>query len=234
MPAGPAIAEFPSTRWTLILSGREAPARRREILGALLRDYWGPLYVYLRRRGLSSAEAEDAVQGFSLRLLESDVLGRLDPSRGRLRGYLKTALTHHVSNLRASETAERRGGGRTVPLDAELAERLVLEAPDDAEAAFHRAWAQSIFDRALQKLRTEYGQGGRAGPFELIQSYFRGESQLSYAELAAKEKMTVPQLKSFLHRARARFRELVRAEIADTVADASEVDGELQELLRAP
>lgn len=229
----PAASEFPTTRWTLILQGRETAARRRELLSALLRDYWRPLYVYLRRRGLAPAEAEDAVQGFAVRLLETDPLVRLDPARGRLRAYLKTALQHHVQNLHARDAADRRGGGaKVVPLDPELAERLASDAPEGAEEAFQRAWAASVFERALTALREEYERDGRRGPFDLIASYFQGKELGSYAELSARHGMSVPQLKSFLHRARTRFRELVRAEVADTVAEA-EVDAEMQELLRA-
>lgn len=234
MADAPGNAEFPTTRWTLILAGRETTTARRELLAALLGDYWRPLYVYLRRRGLGAAEAEDAVQSFAVRLLETDPLARLDPSRGRLRAYLKTALQHHVQNLHAQELAQRRGGGaKVVPLDGELAERLTSAAPEGADEAFQRAWAASVFERALQALREEYARDQRRGPFALLESYFHGQAVDSYAELAQEHQMSVPQLKSFLHRARTRFRELVRGQVADTVANPDEVDQEMQELLRA-
>jgi DNA-directed RNA polymerase specialized sigma24 family protein len=231
----PGGTEFPQTRWTRILSCRDSPERQRETLSELLKIYWRPLYFYLRRKGLPRAEAEDAVQGFAVRLLERNFLGRLDPERGRLRGYLKTALNHHLANLREGAAAEKRGGAvQLVPLDFDAAEQALGDDPLlAADEAYQRSWAQSVFARALQRLRVEFESGSRRGPFELLARYFQGESSDSYAEIASAHGMTVPQLKSFLHRARVKFRELVRQEVADTVADAGEIDGELETLVRS-
>jgi RNA polymerase sigma factor (sigma-70 family) len=223
---------FPTTRWTLILACRAQPARYREALSELLAIYWHPLYVYLRRRGLARAEAEDAVQSFAVHLLETDVLARLDPGRGRLRAYLKTALQHHVAHQRERALAQKRGGGQVVALDLELAESLLAESPSSPEAAFDRAWARSLFDRALVQLREEHQRESRAGPFEVIAAYFQGGETLSYSAAAAQHGLSVPQLKSLLHRARARFRALLTALVADTVAAPEEVEHELAELLR--
>jgi RNA polymerase sigma-70 factor (ECF subfamily) len=76
---------FPSTCWTLILSARESPGARRAALDELLTRYWRPLYAFARRKGLDRGQAQDAVQGFVVQLLEKDFLARVDPGRGRLR-----------------------------------------------------------------------------------------------------------------------------------------------------
>src|SRR6185369_600271 len=94
---------FPDTRWTLVLAARLDPAKRRPALEELVRPRWKALYVVARKHGLPSAEAEDAVQGFVARLLEGDLLLRLDPGKGRLRSYLRTAFRHYLSSLRQEE-----------------------------------------------------------------------------------------------------------------------------------
>src|SRR5262245_20324830 len=101
---GGASRDFPSTRWSLILSSRGTGEARRAALGELLEAYWRPLYFFARRKGRSVEAAKDAVQGFLAHLLEKDdFLARLDPAKGRFRGYLKTALDHWLVNLHASE-----------------------------------------------------------------------------------------------------------------------------------
>jgi RNA polymerase sigma-70 factor (ECF subfamily) len=87
--------------------------------------------------------------------------------------------------------------------------------------------------RALESLRREFESGQRSGPFEVVTRFFRSEESPSYAAVAAEHGMSIPQLKAFLHRARVRFRDLVRQAIADTVSDPGDVDAELAELLRA-
>jgi len=225
-------ASFPTTRWSLILASHADPARAREALSRLLADYWQPLYVSLRRRGLARAEAEDAVQSFAVHLLQTATLARLDPARGRLRAYLKTALSHHVSHQRERELAQKRGAGQVVALDADAAEALLAQSPESPDAAFDRAWARRTFDRALTRLAEEHRREARAGPFEVIAAYFQQGGELSYAEAARQHGLSVPQLKSLLHRARARFRAVLAEEVAETVAAPDEVEQELADLLR--
>ena len=228
---------FPTTRWTLILASREGDQARREALESLLTTYWKPVYFYLRRRGLAVESAEDVVQGFFLHLLERDFLPRLDPARGRFRSYLLTALDHYLAHQRERESAQKRGGGvRLVPIDLALAERELEAAPAEAQTAYQREWAMGVMERALVRLRQEYEQGRRKGPAEVFLRFFSFESfepAPSYADAAAQVGLTASQFKAALHRARQRFRELLREEVGGTLQDAAEADREIGELVRA-
>lgn len=226
--------EFPPTRWTLILSSREETDRRRDALHELIGLYWKPLYFFARRKGLNIEEAKDAVQDFVARLLEKDFLARLDPAKGRFRSYLRTAFANHLANLHESRSAQKRGGGaKPVSLDIEIAEGEVGAAPAGPDAAFERAWAVEVMERALSRLRGEFDRGDRAGPLDLFLRYFREGAPPSYAKASTERKMSIPQIKAFLHRTRVRFREIVREEVAPTVEDPGEVDVEIGELLDA-
>jgi RNA polymerase sigma-70 factor (ECF subfamily) len=230
----PARRQFPETRWTLILAARDDPAARRDALHELLGDYWQPLYCFARRQGLDVEDARDAVQGFLTQLLARDFLARLDPAQGRFRAYLRTALHHFLANQHARAAAQKRGGGAApIALDFDVAERHLDGAPRGPEAAFARAWALGVMRRALEALRAEFADGRRQGPFELVLAFFGAGEAPSYADAAAAHAMSEPQLKAFLHRARARFGALVRAEVARTVRDAGDVEDELRELLEA-
>jgi RNA polymerase sigma-70 factor (ECF subfamily) len=217
---------FPPTRWTLVLRARERPELRREALGALLGPRWNALYVLGRKKGLGREQAEDAVQSFFERLLDGDVLERLEPSRGRLRAYLRTAFQRHLINLHASEAAHKRGGGRRA-LDLEAMEEFLASSDDDPERLFDRAFAISLFESALLDLKAEFGSGERAGPFAVLEALFRFGEAAPYAELSVEHGMSVPQLKAFVHRAKRRLRELLRRRVAETVDAPEEVDAEL-------
>jgi RNA polymerase sigma-70 factor (ECF subfamily) len=224
---------FPTTRWTLVLRAREGTEERRTALDQLLGSYWKPLYFYVRRKGLQAADAEDAVQGLFAQLLEHDFPRQLDPARGRLRGFLKTAMDNHLLNLHERATAQKRGGGqRLVSLDFVLAEREIAATCESAEMAFDREWALAIMQRSLARLRQEYEAGRRRGDVETILRFFSLEEAPSYAEAARASGMTATQFKAALHRARARFRELVREEVLETVAESADAEQELAELFR--
>lgn len=200
---------FPETRWTLILAARLDPQKHRRALEALLRPRWKALYVLARKQGLGLSEAEDAVQGFIACLLEGDVLERLDPGKGRLRSYLRTAFRHYLANARQEARAQKRGGG-VASVDWDDAEQWLASSEQSPDVLFDRAWALELFAAALGELEREYASGARRGPFEVVRELFQFGAAPPYAELAERHGMSVPQLKAFVHRARLRFRELLR------------------------
>lgn len=226
----PNAAAFPVTRWTLILRAPHDPASRRVALETLLSPRWSALYALARRRGLGRDDAQDAVQSFAERLLDSDAIERLDPARGKLRSYLAAAFSRHLVNLHQEATALKRGGGlRTLPIDA--MESWLGTSQDNPERAFDRAFALAQYRAALADLRTEYECGGRTGPFEVLEAVFQFGETDSYAELAARYGLSSSQLKSIVHRGKQRFRQLFRARVAETVEDPADVDAELATLL---
>jgi RNA polymerase sigma-70 factor (ECF subfamily) len=239
------MSRFPTTRWTLLLRARESPDDRRAAQEELCAAYWRPLYVYARGKGLPPEAAEDAVQGFFVKLLEHDPLDRLDPARGRLRSYLRTAMDHWLATQWEKEGAQKRGGAvrlvplevmqaavRLVPLDVMQAEEeLALQQSSDPGAAFDRTWALSLVERALVRLRHEYAAGTRRSDPDTVLRFFRPEDPPSYDDAARTAGMTVPQLKSALFRARRRFRELMREEVAATVPEGGDADDELRQIL---
>ena len=160
------------------------------------------------------AEA-DLQCGFVTRLLEGDVLERLDPGKGRLRAYLRTAFRHFLTSLRQEERAQKRGAGARHANVADVEDWLA--SPDASpDALFDRAWALELFASALSELEHDYTSGARRGPYEVVRELFHFGAAPPYAELAERHQMSVPQLKAFVHRARVRFRELLRQRIVET------------------
>lgn len=225
---------FATTRWSLVLrAAQEAslPAGAREALEELCATAWFPLFTYLRRRGRDAEQARDLVQGFFASLLERGDLARLDPARGRFRSFLLTALEHFASNQGARARTRRRGGDRrTLSLDAVSAEeRYALEPADHrtSEHAFERTWARALLDRAYAALEGEYERRGKLDLFRVLSPCLGGDLEAQpYAEIAAELDATPGAVKVAVHRLRARFRKLLRTEIAHTLPDASQEGGE--------
>lgn len=228
-----APSRFPTTRWTLILQAKTSPEAKRRAFEELARVYWRPLYVYLRSRGLDATAAQDATQELLVALLQRDVVDKVNPERGRLRAYLKTAAANHLVHQHEKSSAQKRGAGaRVVSIDEKLAERLPYDTASP-DVAFEREWALLVMQRALDALKAEFESGARVGPFALVERFFRpgNEEQPSYADAAREHQMSLPQLKAFLHRARVRFRELVREQVLDTVEDERDAEAELGALV---
>ncbi|MBX7113902.1 MAG: sigma-70 family RNA polymerase sigma factor [Myxococcaceae bacterium] len=231
--AGP--SRFPTTRWTLILAAGVSAQAREEALTQLMGVYWKPLYIFLRRRGLDAAAAEDAVQDVLLLVLERNALDKVRPERGRLRAYLKTVAQNYLINRHEQATAQKRGGAaKAVPIDTALAERLADVETADPDLAFERAWATALMGRAFARLREEYISGERQGPWEILETMFQPSAAVpGYRDLAKANGLSVPALKAFVHRARLRYRELVREEVEHTVENPAEIEGEMSALLEA-
>jgi RNA polymerase sigma-70 factor (ECF subfamily) len=225
--------EFPATRWTLILSSRAAPEQRRAALADLLTLYWKPLYFCARRKGMSIEASKDAVQGLFATLLQRDFLQRLDPERGRFRGYLRASLDHFLVNEHERQSAEKRGGdARAISLDIDVAERQLGSAAAAADAAYDREWAVGLLERAFARLGKECEESRRPALAAALRFFQPGEPP-SYAQAAAEAGLGESAFKAFLHRTRARFRTVLRDEVAHTVPDPADIDAEIEHLFRA-
>jgi len=209
-------------------------------MSTLCRAYWYPIYAYVRRLGYSADEAEDLTQGFFTRVLEKHYLRDFQRERGRFRSFLLTALKHFVANERDWAHAQKRGGPRPpLPLDDALqgAERRYdIEPRDDLtpDRIFERQWALAVLERVQDRLQTEMIESGRQTQFDRLKGLLLGEeADLGYRALAVELETTEGALKVAVHRLRQRFKELLREEIAHTVATPGEVGEELRHLLTA-
>jgi RNA polymerase sigma-70 factor (ECF subfamily) len=231
--------QFTTTRWTLVLAAknRDEPAGS-DAFARLCERYYQPLYTYLRRRGQTVEGAQDLIQGFVARLIEKNVLRHADPSRGKFRAFLLTALKHYAANEHARATANKRGGSQPAqPLDLEAAEgRYRHEIRDDLtpERLYDRRWALAVLERALAALRAECRANGREAFFGAVHGNLTGEGgRTPHCEIAERFGMTESSVRVTLHRLRLRYRDLVRAEVAETVESEEAVDEELRYLLSA-
>lgn len=239
-PTTPAPGEiFATTRWTVVLSaGKKTSPQSDLALEELCRIYWYPLYAYVRRHGHTKEDAEDLTQAFFARFLEKNYLDGLSAERGKFRAFLLAALKHFLANEWDRSQRQKRGGG-VAPLslnwqDADT--RYQIDPADDLspDKLFDRVWAVTLLERVIVQLRDESAAEGKAELFEALKPFLMaGQSGIPYAQVAADLKLSEGAARVAVHRLRRRYRELLRAEISQTLSHSGQVEEELRALFSA-
>ncbi len=233
---------FQSTRWTLVLAaaGQDAtPSQSHEALSELCRIYWRPVYLFVRRQGHSPADAQDLTQGFFADLIERRSYARADREKGRFRSFLLGALKHFVADERKKERAQKRGGGKVIEsFDEAALEEMEAQVSAGPEAlpdnSYERAWAVALLRQTAERLATECATTGKSRLYESLKTYVAvdREDAVPYEEMSDRLSRPIATLRSDLNRLRARYRAILREEVAGTVAGPAEVDDELRYLCR--
>lgn len=236
--SAPPKGAFVTTHWSVVVTaGRTDTTRALAALEKLCRTYWYPLYAYVRRRGQSPQDAQDLTQEFFAQLLEHNWVAKADPNKGRFRSFLLMALNRFLANeWDKARTLKRGGQVQIIPFPLETAETRYVREPGETitpEQIFEQQWALTLLDEVLARLRREHAEEGKETVFETLKPCLVGSRETQpYAALAAELEMTEGAVKTAVCRLRQRYRELLKDEIAHTVATPDEVDEELRHLFR--
>jgi DNA-directed RNA polymerase specialized sigma24 family protein len=234
--------EFVTTRWSLIFSAANLgieEQKARDALAELCRTYWRPIFLFICRRGHSTEDAQDLTQDFFVTILRNNWLQHADRNRGRFRSLLLKSLQNFLINAAEKAHAHKRGGGAEfISWDEWMAEaRSQLSLPAQAlkslppERLFDLAWATTVVEHALQRLREECESKGKLWLFQSLSRHLTGErDEVSYADLSAELGVAETVVKKQLHNMRQRYRSLLRAEVSQTVENPADVDDEIRYL----
>jgi RNA polymerase sigma-70 factor (ECF subfamily) len=235
-PGAVAQPLFATTHWSVVLAAadQETP-EAAAALETLCRTYWYPLYAYIRRRGYAHEDAQDLTQEFFWRLLDRKWLPEVDRQKGRFRSFLLVAMNHFLANEWDRATAVKRGGRVLFQsLEDGTGERRFADESRLAcspEELYEQRWATALLQTVLSRLRQEAAVAGWLKQFEQLEVFLTGEKRAgTYAELAAGLGTTEGALKMATQRLRRRYAEVLREEIANTVAGPDEVEEELRYL----
>lgn len=226
---------FTHTDWFVVnTAAGDTSVQSRSALEELCRNYWYPLYAFVRRQGHSPEDAQDLTQDFFARLLEKKYLRLANPERGKFRTFLLSSLKHFLVNEWEKSRAAKRGGGQVISWDQQSAEsRYLMEPRDDvtAEKLYERRWATALLEKVMGHLRDEYSAGGKLELFEQLKVFVGGEKgDVSYAEAAKQLGKSEGAVKVAIHRLRQRHSELLHDEVAQTVPNPEELEDELRYL----
>lgn len=230
-------AQFVTTRWSrVLLAGEPEADAAQEALESLCRDYWRPLFDFARRKGHSPEDAQDLTQGFIAQLLAANSFSKADRERGRFRTFLLSAFSNYMTVQYRGRTAQKRGGQHAfVSLEenaTQHGDRIGGSEWMTPEREYERSWALALLERVMQRLQGEYDRASRQSLFAAIQPHLTGGAgRPGYAGLGASLGMSESAITVAVHRMRKRYGQLLREEIAETVASPQEVEDELRHLI---
>jgi RNA polymerase sigma-70 factor (ECF subfamily) len=235
----PVSAQFTTTHWSVVLKASEGQSNEAQAaLSQLCANYWYPLYAYVRRRGYRPEDAQDLTQSFFLRLLEKNYVQHADRQRGKFRTFLLAGLSRFLADEWDRGQRIKRGGGQTPlsfdAMEAENRYRLEPAEPVDAAKLFERRWALLLVERTVAQLELEFSERGEAELFKGLSPFLLGDQgETTFAAAATGLGLTPAAMKMAVSRLRRRCRELLRAEVLQTVADPQAAEEEYQALLAA-
>ncbi len=231
---------FATTHWSVVIAaGQRHTPHADRALEQLCQTYWFPLYAYVRRRGYAKVDAEDLTQAFFAKLLEKSSLGKLDSEKGRFRAFLLAALKNFLANEWDKARTQKRGGGDThLSLDWQTADtKFQLESQNEPspDKAFDREWALALLAKVIGRLEAECAADGKAKVFEQLKNFLMAGGAEETAPAAAAKSLGMEEgaVRVAVHRLRKRYRQLLRDEIAHTLADPAQADEEMRALFGA-
>ena len=223
---------FVTTSWSMVAQAADSESpEAQNALAELCEAYWYPLYAFVRRKGHDRPTAEDLTQAFFAELLEKQQLAVADENRGRFRTFLLAALQNFISNRWRHDQALKRGGEhKVISFDFAFAETQFQNEPihqSTPQKLFERSWALAVLEKALNGVRQQYEDSGKAIWFEHLKVFLGGGQPRSYRELASELDTTEGAIKVAIHRLRERYGQQLRIQIAKTVDSPDQVDQEL-------
>jgi RNA polymerase sigma factor (sigma-70 family) len=228
---------FATTHWSVVLAAaNEKTSQAAEALEQLCLTYWGPLYVYARRRGYGPEDSQDLTQGFLADFLNHGAFDKADPARGRFRTFLLKSFQHFLADdWKKTHRIKRGGGNPPISLDAQTAEeRYCLKGAETTtpERAYERRWALTLLEEVLAGMRRDYAQAGKSQQFAVLQEFLWGtDESTSYARVAAELQLTEGAARVAVHRLRVQYRQRLRAQVAQIVSEPNQIDEELRYLI---
>jgi RNA polymerase sigma-70 factor (ECF subfamily) len=154
---------------------------------------------------------------------------------------LLASLQNFLSNEAQKARCLKRGGQvQFVYLDLNDAEdRYGKEEPTESltpDKIFDARWAFALLSQAKRRLRQEYVDIGKTAIFEALKGFVdtvNAKTLPPYEEVAEQLNLSVPAVKTLIHRLRKRNTAIVREEIMRTVSDPADIEAESRELCAA-
>jgi len=226
---------FKSTQWTIVNNAAGDNDAALQALSWLCEQYWRPLYIFVRQRGMDHDDAADAVQGFFAFVCSRDVFARVERRETRFRTFLLAVFKNWLADQRDRAHALKRGGGL---VRVDLSDSSAMPAPPELmegetpEHCFDRTWARAVFDSAIARLDEELGEGDRVDYMLEIRRRLLEGGQPDWSSVATRFGTTMNAVKQMAFSIRGRFAVLLKKEVRALVSSDSDVDDELRYLVR--
>ena len=229
---------FPTTHWSLVAeAGHASGEAKQQALSKLLAAYLPPIQSYLVRcLRLDPDLAQEIVQSFvAEKVLERDLVGRAEVSRGRFRNFLMSAVANFAANWLRDHARPEVAVSWDDAHD-EVADVSASARPVDQ--MFDVAWARQVLANAIELMERECKASARPdvwGVFQgrVLDPILRHADPVPYAELVRRFGFASPsQASNVLVTANRMFVRALRTVIGAYERDEAEIDQEIAELRR--
>jgi len=237
---GGARQAFLTTQWSLIENIQDGKDQDNALIGYLLRQYWKPVYCYLRHQGHPNEQAKDLTQGFFHEVvLNRDLVGRADSSRGRFRTFLLHALKQYANKQDLKKRVQKCLEEKAVAF--EMDDEPVLPesvAQTTAEDSYHYAWLSSLLERVLDEVKEACEDDGMELHWALFNKrvvwpIFGNRTPPSLPELCETYDIDdVKKASNMMITVKRRFRAALMEHVRNTVLSQGQAPEELEELLK--
>lgn len=225
---------FPTTRWSLLLRPSDAADSLDEEKATtyLCEAYWKPLYIFLMSSGQSRNDAEDLLQGFFLMAIETKLFFKPNGESGKFRSFLLVALKNYVLNQHEHASRYKRGGQFDF-VSYESIDPSWLKSSDgeEGDGGFDKVWAKNVLNNTLNLLEKEFSVEGKTELLRYFRALLSGDT-VSQKVLADKIGVNRSTLTMQLHRMKKRFRDILSAQIEQTLGEGDSIQDELRYLMK--
>ncbi len=239
---GGAEEAFLTTHWSVvdkIAANGDTPDG--DLANELLKNYWKPVYCFLRRKGYGNQQAKDLTQGFFQEVvLSRGLIERADRNRGRFRTFLLSALEQYLARVHRKQTAQKRvPGDKIIQLDQ--INPADLPEPVDgltAEQSFNYAWVSDLLDNMLEEVQAKCRSQGKAIHWQVfqdrvLQPIMENVPAPSLKEICDKYGIeSTARASNMIVTVNRRFRATLKRHLRRAVTDNADVEDELKELMQ--
>lgn len=238
---GGAGGVFLTTHWSLIEDVQKRPDQDHALIGLLLERYWKPVYCYLRRKGYDNEQAKDLTQGFFHEIvLNLNLFGRADQSKGCFRTFLLYALNQYLLNEKRRETTQKTiPKDKLVSLDAIeppiLPKPVVESSPEDS---YNYAWISALLDQVLSNVKRAYYEQGMETHWSIfsekvVEPMLNSVVPPSLADICERYSIeSEKKASNMIVTVKRRFQVALKQYIRSTVASEGEMAEELKEIMQ--
>jgi DNA-directed RNA polymerase specialized sigma24 family protein len=232
---------FLTTQWSLIENIKADEDRDRILIDFLLRQYWKPVYCYLRRKGFNNEDAKDLTQDFFHEVvLNKDMVGRADQTKGRFRSFLLFALNEYLTKQSIRERARKRTPkGKLVSLNV-TGEPTIPQSVENASAeeSYYYAWLSTLLERVLAEVKADCHREGMETHWELfyywvVRPIMGGQSPASLTDLSQEHGVgDTKKASNMIITIKRRFRTALMQHVRRTLLSGDQASEEMEELLQ--
>ncbi|MFC1633432.1 RNA polymerase sigma factor [Planctomycetota bacterium] len=239
---GGIAGKFLTTHWSLLKDLKASEGdENRALAGQLLKQYWKPVYAYLRRMDYDNEQAKDLTQGFFHEVvLNRHLIERADSTKGSFRSLLLHALRQFLISEKRKETAAKRiPKDRLAQLDA-IDPSMLPHVMDglSPEDNFNNAWKIDLLQRVLAQVEADYVNAGRETHWyvfrdRLLWPLLQDHPVPSFKKLCEqygiKKEDTASHMLTTVKR---HFQTVLRDHVRQTVLTGNAIDGEFEEMVK--